>query len=305
MSPATPPPVSVGLPVYNGQPYLEEALESVLSQTYGDFELVISDNASTDATEEICRERAGTDERIRYLRYERNRGAAWNFNNVVHLARARYFKWINHDDLWAPAMLERSVEVLESAPVSVVLCYPRTAMINAGGGSAGVYEDRMDLRFPEPHRRLGHLVRHLRRCNAQFGLMRRDLLCRTRLLGGYLASDKVLLAELSLLGEFWELPDELFYRRLHPEGSTFAYDSSRERAAWFDPRYTDSVFVLPRWRQLVEHVRAVTRAPLSAAERRRCYAVLVREWLPRNREGLINDLKSAAVRTAARVIPAS
>ena len=96
------PRVSVGIPVFNGERFLAETIESILAQTFKDFEIVISDNASTDRTEEICRSYAARDPRIRYNRNDTNRGAAWNHNRVFELARGEYFKWQSHDDFCAP-----------------------------------------------------------------------------------------------------------------------------------------------------------------------------------------------------------
>src|SRR5215207_1517689 len=107
------PRVSVGLPVYNGENYLAEAIDSVLAQTYQNFELIISDNASTDSTEEICRDYAARDRRIRYFREPQNRGAAWNFNHTFELARGEYFKWVAHDDVIGPQYLARTVDQLD------------------------------------------------------------------------------------------------------------------------------------------------------------------------------------------------
>ena len=120
------PPVSLGLPVYNGQRFVAQMLDSVCSQTFGDFELVISDNASTDATEEICRDFARKDSRITYTRSAENRGAAWNHNNVIHLSGGEFFKWIADDDICAPTFLQRSIETFRSEPPVVVLVYPQS-----------------------------------------------------------------------------------------------------------------------------------------------------------------------------------
>src|SRR5215212_2547350 len=106
------PQVSLGVPVYNGEKYLAEALESLLQQDYADFEIIISDNASTDGTEEICRNFAGRDKRIRYYRNETNIGASPNYNRTFELARGRYFKWCAHDDVCLPAFVRRAAEVL-------------------------------------------------------------------------------------------------------------------------------------------------------------------------------------------------
>ena len=119
----TTPRLSIGLPVYNGALLLSEAIESLLTQTFTDFEIVISDNASTDATEEIARRFADQDKRIRYYRNETNIGLAPNFNRVFALANnPAYFKWAAHDDLYKPTFLQRCVEVLDSEP-DVVLSY--------------------------------------------------------------------------------------------------------------------------------------------------------------------------------------
>ncbi|NES80204.1 MAG: glycosyltransferase family 2 protein [Moorea sp. SIO2B7] len=128
----TTPRVSIGLPVYNGEKFLKQAIDSILAQTFKDFELIISDNASTDKTEQICREYAAKDKRISYYRNNENRGAAWNFKYTFDLARAKYFKWAAHDDVCATNFLASCVEVLDNDP-SVVLSYPKTIFTKADG----------------------------------------------------------------------------------------------------------------------------------------------------------------------------
>ena len=92
------PVVSLGMPVFNGERYLATAIESVLGQTFDDFELLLCDNASTDATGDICRSFAGADPRVRYIRNPENLGAHPNFNRAFELATGRFFKWASHDD---------------------------------------------------------------------------------------------------------------------------------------------------------------------------------------------------------------
>ncbi len=121
MPPPQLPLLSVGMPVYNGQNYLAFTIEAILSQSFTDFELIISDNGSTDETEAICRAYAAQDARIRYERVEENLGAAYNFNRVFELARGRYFKWAAHDDYFTADYFERCIQVLEQNP-AVVLC---------------------------------------------------------------------------------------------------------------------------------------------------------------------------------------
>jgi glycosyltransferase involved in cell wall biosynthesis len=116
----TAPTLTIGLPVYNGERYLTESLDALLAQTYQDFELVISDNASDDGTADICRAYAERDSRIRYLRQPVNIGAGPNHNVLVPMARGKYFKWASHDDLYDPQLLELCIEALESRPEFVL-----------------------------------------------------------------------------------------------------------------------------------------------------------------------------------------
>jgi len=120
MRPPNVPKVSIGLPVYNGERYLREAIDSILAQTMDDFELIICDNASTDGTEVVCREYVDRDDRIRYYRNDDNLGASRNFNRTVELALASYFKWAAHDDALAANYLARCVEILDHEPTVVL-----------------------------------------------------------------------------------------------------------------------------------------------------------------------------------------
>ena len=107
------PIVSIGLPVYNGEDFLKYALDSLLSQTFRDFELIISDNASTDNTPKICQEYVLRDKRIRYIRQNNNMGALWNFNFVLKQSNKEYFIWVSADDKLHPEFLEKNIDILE------------------------------------------------------------------------------------------------------------------------------------------------------------------------------------------------
>lgn len=255
--------------MWNGERYLEGALDAILAQDCGDFELVISDNASEDGTEAICRRYAARDPRIRYERQPANRGGAWNFDRVLQLAAGRFFKWATHDDLIAPTFLSRTLREFAAAPASVVLVYPRTALIGPDGETLEIYDDRLDLRQPSPVARLTALVRNVRLVNALLGLIRSDALRATAGYRGYTGSDNVLLAELALRGEFREVPEVLHYRRLHPEASTRVYRGLRARMRWLAPESRSLASAFPVTRIAVEHLRAIRRAPLSRLERAR------------------------------------
>ncbi|WP_179862377.1 glycosyltransferase family 2 protein [Longibacter salinarum] len=252
------PYVSIGLPVYNGETYVREAIESILSQTYENFELIISDNASTDDTGAICRRFASKDPRVHYRCNRRNLGAAPNFNRTLALARGAYFKWAAHDDFLEPTYLEKCVEVLD-ADSSVVLCAPRTRVIRADGSQRTIRRMSPLLLEESPSERLyGHLIRGGHGCYPVFGLIRRSVLNGTHRIGSYVESDQVLLAELAMVGRFAEIPECLLVARDHDERSIRT--EMQERQAWFDTRNSTKQRVYPKSRLLRESVLAVLRA---------------------------------------------
>jgi glycosyltransferase involved in cell wall biosynthesis len=275
-----PPPVTIGLPVYNGERFLPAAIDSILGQTYGDFALVVSDNASTDASLEIARDYARRDARVSVVATDVNHGAAWNYNRVVAEARSRYFKWAAADDEIAPTCVERSLAVLESSPADVVLVYPRTQVIDEHGAAVGEIEDR--LASPPgspPHVRLRKVVLNVVYGNGIFSLVRSDALRRTRLHGNYPTADYVLLAELALTGEFAELAEPLFRRRLHGGTSMAANPTPELLAQWLDPRRKPARS--PGLHLFREHLAGIRHAQLEPAERARVYAAFLAAWTRR------------------------
>jgi glycosyltransferase involved in cell wall biosynthesis len=283
------PRVTIGLPVYNGENYLKDALDSLVGQTFKDFELIISDNASTDATEEICRSLAARDPRVRYYRNSTNIGGAGNFNRVFELSNnSEYFKWSAHDDICGPDFLVRCVEVLDKNP-SVVLAYPKARIINKNGiVREEVLWPRVDSSTPQL--RFGTLFQ-MHNCYPVFGLMRTSALKMTPLHGKYPGSDKILLARLSLLGELQEVPEYLFFRRVHPNKSLRAYPDLHSRAVWFDPKMEGKI-IFPRFKVCGEYFAAISASPLTPQERAGCYYQLLRRfrWF-----GLSKDIGMAAM----------
>ena len=144
------PRLSIGLPVYNGEKFLKEAIDSLLAQTFEDFELIISDNASTDKTEEICRAYAEKDQRIRYYRNDKNIGCARNFDRVFKLSSGEYFKWAAYDDLHAPDFIEKCVEVLDQDP-TIILCHSQTYFIDEEGSFLQNYDIKLKAYALKPH----------------------------------------------------------------------------------------------------------------------------------------------------------
>jgi glycosyltransferase involved in cell wall biosynthesis len=241
------PLVSIGLPVYNGANYLRTAIDTVLLQTYPNLELIVSDNASTDQTVEICAEAAARDRRVRVLRNRTNIGAAGNYNQVFQAAAGRYFKWAAHDDVLSPTFVERAVEVLERN-ADVVLCCSKTGRINEAGEAEGTYLSDAAWGDAAPSQRFRSLVFTRHACVAVFGLVRRDVLAQTPLIAPYVGSDRMLLAELGLHGRIYEIDEELFYRRDHPGSSVRSFPDLRKRVVWFDPSKSQLGFWVRRCR---------------------------------------------------------
>ena len=301
------PCVTVTLPVYNGERFVGAALEGLLAQTLEDFELVISDNASTDATEEICRAVAGRDPRVRYVRHQVNHGLVWNHQFTLDQARGRYFFWAHHDDLHAPEYLQRCVEVMEGDP-GVARCNTRTLVIDEHGQPVEHLEGSFSITSTRPHERLRDVIGlgdvHYFGPRA-FGVFRTSMLRALPRLSTHVAWDRALLAELSLHGRFVELPEELFLYRTHPQQASSTFQTRAGLSAWHDPSKANRI-VFPNFRLGLDYLHALRRSPFTGAERRRCYAVLAR-WPVHYRRLLALDLLRAGPQASAlarRAVPA-
>ncbi|WP_143815427.1 glycosyltransferase family 2 protein [Longibacter salinarum] len=264
------PHVSIGLPVFNGGAFIESAIESVLNQTFDDFELIISDNASTDDTESICRRYSRQNARIIYIRNDQNTGAASNFNQTLWRAKGKYFKWIAHDDVIEPTYLERCVEVLDTTP-NAIICTSHTVEVN-DDGQTEMHRLPSLLSHSRPHTRLyGHLCIAKHRCYQVFGLMRRRVLADAGGIPGYVESDQVLLAKLNLAGRTEIIDAPLFRARDHANRSI--YIPIQERAPWFNPDLSQRR-VSPKWRLFGEYIKAVVQAGYPQQETARCLLVV-------------------------------
>lgn len=292
------PLISVGMPVYNGERYVGTAIASVLAQTFADFELVICDNGSTDGTEAICRDYAARDRRVRYYRNEVNVGAAGNFCRVFELSTGRYFRWLSVDDYITPAALQVCLAALEADPLAVLAC-GKVAFVGADGEVLGPYTEAQGLEHASPVDRFRAVMEQDPWCNAVYGLMRREVLQRTRLLGAFSGSDCTLLAELSLYGRFVEVPQVLFFRRIHPGAYSWVTSAEQVRA-FYAPNAQRKVGLLLRaWRHRYENVRAVLRAPLTLPDRTHLLARIARmTWWERRELGreILLGLRSLAGR---------
>ena len=283
--------VSIGVPVYNGERFVAHAIQSMLDQTFTDFELIISDNASTDGTQEICEEFARRDSRIRYFRQEINVGAKANFNRVFEYAKGEYFKWVAADDVCGPRYLELTVAALDG-DASAVLAHTQSEMINGKGESLTadelwrgvIFDEGIPVRVhpadrfrkfdaPLPHSRFKEVLMGTFWCFEIFALIRRPAMLLTYPKGAYYGSDKVMLAQLSLIGRFVEAPEVQFFRQAHHGNSTNMVGKDREN--WSHAPKT-------RWKLptqfpcLAGYTTAALTFPLSFPDRMKCLGVVGR-----------------------------
>jgi glycosyltransferase involved in cell wall biosynthesis len=284
------PLVSIGVPVYNGENYLATALDSILAQTCQDFEIVITDNASTDSTPEICEQYAQRDERVRYFRNDTNIGSTRNFNRSCHLARGQYFKWLAHDDFCAPNFLERCIDVLERE-ADVVLCFTRTAIVDGAGDVVEHHIGSMQTGDRAPHRRFHDLLVDYM-CYEIFGVIRTDALRKTQLIGVYAHGEGVLLARLGLMGRFHEVPEYLSFNRDHAAKSRNLYSNYRDYTVWLDPSNAGRI-LLPRWKMGWEYFKCIQLVELSGYERVMCYLQML-HWVKTFWKSLVANILIAA-----------
>lgn len=276
------PTVSIGLPVRNGERYLDATIRSILGQDFRDLELIVCDNASTDATWEIVRGHAAADRRVVHHRQPRNLGAGPNYDDCFRRARGRYFKWAAHDDMLAPDYLTRTVAALDAAP-DAVLCTTGITEIGPADEVLRVYANRFPgIDATEPARRFAAVIHTTHQCEDFFGLFRRAALVGSGLHGTYSGSDRVLLAEMALRGRWVSVEAPVFLHREHPHRYTRALllRDRREAALWQDSSgrtaRAGTLFHLTVWRH---YWRAVARSVPDPAARRACEAELLRWWV--------------------------
>lgn len=289
--------VSVGLPVYNGEAFLSEAIESILSQTHENLELILSDNASTDQTREICEYFAHQDRRVRFYSHSENRGAASNFNFVLDSAKGSFFKWMAHDDVCRPRFIEACLEAL-LADQEAVLAYPTPIDIGEDGELLSVRDSGLGFDHPDPVERFRRTMARAHACLPVFGLTRTFVVQRTCKHGDYPAADRVLIGELALLGPLIEVPEPLFLHREHAHRFSIAHKTIESQIAWFDPSRATEIS-LPVWRRLHEYLRAIGRAPLNARQKAACGIWMLR-WSIDLRAGLLSDLARVVKRLLLR-----
>ena len=259
--------VTIGMPVCNGERFLRQALDCWLAQDLRGFQLIISDDASTDSTPAICREYAASDPRIRYLRSERNRGAVWNFNYVFGLAETEFFAWAAQDDWWDPTFLRRCIDLLHRQP-DAIGAHPRIRRIDAEGNTyAGPFGGYSALR-DDPVERFREVMSDWLWCFAHYGVWRRKAISRTKLYRRVYGPDHVFVAEAVLYGKIAEAPEVLWaHRTCNLRETTREYVERVRRG--LEPESKPGSYRFPLTSLTLEHARTAVSAPFSLGTRLR------------------------------------
>jgi glycosyltransferase involved in cell wall biosynthesis len=286
MSKASSPLLSIGMPAFNGALTIRSAIDCLLEQSFSNFELIISDNASTDGTWAIIEEYTRKDARVIGLRQSQNIGANANYSAVFLPARGRYFKWASSNDWCAPTMLERCIDYLEGNP-DAVLVAPRTRLFQNSVDEFSEY--LADIACPQanPVDRFIEVGSHLALNNAVNGVLRTQALRRTRLVEHYRGADVVLLAHLALLGKISLLDAPLFYRRMDAATATHMMSGEAVHLHHYPVKTSRSLF--PAWRLTWGWMRAAAMARLSPRDTLRAVAWVLRKmyW---SRSEMTHDL---------------
>ena len=299
------PMLTIGMPVYNGERFLAKALDSFLSQTFTDFQILLSDNASTDKTEDIARDYAARDKRIRYFRNARNMGAGWNFLRVYQLATGKYYKQAAHDDFCEPDFLKWCIDALESDP-GFVVAHTKTRVVDADGNLIEDYECPLRTNDDDPVVRFADLTIINHRCFQIFGVHRMSALRSLPPMGSFPHADGILLAQLGLIGRFFESDKRLFINTRHSGQSSWTMPVRHQKRRfrltsrdvrmppqeWWDPERGQKI-TLPEWNIFVRYLRSINQSPLDQAQKMRARSALLR-WSVRYHRKLIGDFVFAA-----------
>jgi glycosyltransferase involved in cell wall biosynthesis len=277
------PKVSIGMPVYNMEDTVQEAIDSVLNQTFSDFQLIISDNASDDGTEEICRAAARQDSRIIYRRNPVNIFGE-NFRLLLLLSKGKYFMLAGADDARRPEMVSRCVEALEADPVAVV-AYTYTELIDPATGTKRLYQDPYRLDQEDPAVRYVSLIQGLNLGNVIYGLYRRSVLFAIPPMAKgssrfFVFTDAVFLANVVLQGKVIQIPETLFIRR---RGKSKAWiDNVAYMERCISPNFLTSGVTLPTSESIQEHVRDLMASTLPVETKLRLiqvtYEIYSKRW---------------------------
>ncbi len=269
--------LTIGMPAYNSERWIGESLEALLAQSYRDFRLVISDNASTDSTQAICTAFAKRDSRIDYHRQDANIGVFRNYDYVFEQCDTELFKWASANDICKPTMLEACVDALDQSP-DAVLAFPQTVLFDEEQDYAEPYPDFERLEGDDPVDRFRCFFEELSLNNIMNGVIRSDALRKTSLNRVYVGSDINMTAELLLQGRLATVAEPLFFRRMSQE-ATAAQRSREDRYEFYshEPTSTENWQVL---RKGLWAILGALRSPTAFSTRLRAalYACRMLIW---------------------------
>jgi hypothetical protein len=281
--------LTFGIPVYNGERYLPSALASVQDQTLRDIRIVISDNGSTDSTQEICRAAAEADDRIVYHRYDENRGGIWNYQNVLDLCDTELFSWMAADDIKLPAFADVCIAALDAAGTDTAFSCPRTRIIN---GAGVIYEDlndeSMGLDAATAHERV-HNFLVAQASHVMYGVIRMAALRKTRGIQSTLGDDIVLITELLCVGKMALANEQALLQRRHDAQVSV---QGANATSWFVPGQR-GVRSFAETKTNIEIYRAVMHSELSRGEKLRTWATVGPSWVIPRWRAMVRDLANA------------
>lgn len=263
------PRVSVGLPTYNAEKTIASSIDAILAQSMSDFELIISDNASTDGTWSIVQAYARRDSRIVALRQPVNIGANGNYSAVFRAARAGYFKWASSNDWCAETLIERCVALLDHEP-GAVLVAPRTRLFADTIDHFSEYPHDVAFNQGTPSERLIAVTTRLPLNNVLNGVIRSEALRRTRLIDHFIGADIVLVGHLAMLGNIELIDEPLFYRRMDRETATQMMSAEAMHRHHYPATTWRALF--PTWRVHAAWIGAVLSSDLPPAQTHRALA---------------------------------
>lgn len=262
------PLVTLGVPVFDGGDQLEAALRALQAQTYPRVEILISDNASTDGTEALCRRLAEEDRRVRYVRQPTNIGANRNFEFLAREARGELFAWCAHDDLRLPGFVSACVAELLRRP-EAVLCNAAAAYLDDVGNIRPDWPDAtLETHGLGLAERVERLAGHRMHWVEVYGLIRRSALLRVLPIESGLGGDVVLVMKLLVLGQFAKVNDILFHYRFRTSVKPIRQVVEEAAGGTYVP--------LRPWTDMA---RALLRVPMEAARDRVERAEVLRRFL--------------------------
>jgi glycosyltransferase involved in cell wall biosynthesis len=282
-----PPALTIGVPVFNGERYLAQALAGIRAQTFTDFEVVIADNASTDRTGEIAQEMAATDPRFRYVRRPENIGLVPNYNQLFTGTTGEFFAWHDSDDVTDPEFYRACLTQLRASPAAAAATSD-ILLIDSDGQVIGPDPERVRGDHPDLAVRFAELASFDHFCQFTYGVYRRSMMARTRLmLPFFWSSDRLFLAELALQGTLLRDPRRLYLVRQHGERVTLG-GRAKFYAGLASPKRGTTL------RYARELQQAIAHAGLEPAERERVRRAL-RAWTVRNGHRLARSAVGALI----------